>query len=360
MQIYTGQELERFQSGLDMVPDSEVITAPEHFRDDRLGIRRGIEYTLGFPATVGENSRTTFWNEPMDLSISPTAGDAVPRTIHNGRSYTRILSNTDVGMHNIRMGHLGILEHPSAVATALGIRFDIRAETQKPSLGLHRAMQAVGVAEDVASLPTFPNMAEPYLDAMEGNLYPIGDTNFITVNEPVGFEMDESYIVMEPDDGDGRLLIDHQISYPQNPAIGTQRIVADITPEFFAFIASARTPAFGMRSKLAQLVGKFGPEATFPYTALGMSNIVAVGTDGIVNPNTKFDTGDHNLEVLCHELIDKLGWLEAIENQYGGRFAGRITTFCTNHARDIEVARAICEQDLIIPMSIGVQQRRVA
>jgi len=360
MQIYRGKELARFKSRLDRVPDRDVIPVPEHFHDDRLDIRRDVEYALKDPATVGEVSRTTFWNEPIELSISPTETGAVPRTIHNGRPYTRTVDNTHTRMHNIQMGHVGILEHPSAAATVLGVQFDIKAETQKPSLGLHRAMQAVGLAKDVVSLPTYPDLNDPYLDAMEGNIMPVGDTNFITVNEPVVFAMDGSYILVEPDDS--RLILDHQISYPNNPAIGTQRIVADMTPEFFAFIASARTPAFGVRSKLARLTGFMKSIPTLPYTALGMHNVVAVGKNGIVQPRDKFEAspGGPNLEVLCHELIDKAGWLEGLENTHGGRFAGRITTFRTNHTRDIQVAQAMHEQEMIVPVSSGSQQRRAA
>jgi len=69
---------------------------------------------------------------------------------------------------------------------------------------------------------------------------------------------------------------------------------------------------------------------------------VFVDQDKILNPNTDFDFGGINREVVLHEIIDKISALGILP----GRFVGKVTTYFTNHKKDVKAANII-EQNLI-------------
>ena len=348
MDILQGKELADFHP--DRIPDADALQVPEHFHDASLGIRSDLQYTLARPGGIGI-CRSTFWNLPIDVQLLPYRSQEGPPFVSvDGHRVPCTIDNVRTRLHNIEVTDgqkgVGILEHPNAVQTALGLDMNLRVTTfdNTPS---RLALQACGLTSSSESLPTFPNCNQPYLDSLRENLASVGHARYVTVSEPVGFQFGEnSYVTLEPDEGEHQLIVDQQIEYPDIPPLGNQRMRADMTPELFSFIASARTPAIRARAKALQIINGL-PISRLPCTSLGSSNVVIVTKNGIVNPNDKFADGDRNLEPMCHELIDKIGWLKFLETEFGGRFVGKITLNRTNHDQEIDVARALCKGDLI-------------
>jgi UDP-3-O-acyl-N-acetylglucosamine deacetylase len=334
----------------DRVPDGKALPVPDHFSDNRLGIRSDTRYTLQRSIGLG-HSRSTFWNMPIEVQLYPHTEQNSPTLVRaDGHTIPSTIENVRTGMHNIEVtdgrAGVGILEHPNAVQTALGVDMNIGVTLQNNPL-LRQACQSLGVASPSISLPTNPDCNQPYLTAMHNNLVSTGDAEYITVGAPVGFRFGKnSYVVLEPDEGRHELVVDQQIEYPDIPPLGNQRMRTTMTPELFGFIAAARTPAIRTRANVLRLI-KGMSMSRFPYTSLGLSNVVLVTSNGIANPNQKFVEGDTNYEIMCHELIDKIGWLKFIETEFGRKFVGKITLNRTNHAREIEVARALCAGELV-------------
>lgn len=343
MEILSGRALARFSP--PRVAEKDMLPVPDRFHDGSLGIRRDMHYTLARPATLPE-SRSTFWNLPISVRVLPHADPSVPTEVRsNGHAVPCTIDRVTTKMHNIEVtdgtAGVGILEHPNAVQTALGVDMDMDVSTLKNSK-LRRFLQGCGLASPSISLPTNADCNQPYLEALRGNLVPVGGARYVTVSEPVGFRFaQDSYVILAPDEGNHELVVDQQIDYPAVPAVGRQRMRATMTPEFFSFIASARTPAAQTRARLVQLVHGLGMNH-FPYSSLGMSNVLLVTKEGIANPNPKFSEGGRDYEFMCHELIDKIGWLKFVEIAYGKRFVGSMTLSRTSHAHEVEVARALC------------------
>lgn len=348
MEILQGDEAMAMMQG--RIPDGKALPVPDHFSDNRLGIQSDMRYTLQRSAGLGY-SRSTFWNMPIEVQLYPHTEQHSPTLVcANGHTVPSTIENVRTGMHNIEVtdgrAGVGILEHPNAVQTALGVDMNIGVSSQKNPL-LRHALQSIGVASPSISLPTNTDCNQPYLTAMHNNLVSTGSAEYITVGAPVGFHFGKnSYVVLEPDEGKHELVVDQQIEYPDIPPLGNQRMRTTMTPELFGFIAAARTPAMRTRANMLRLIEGMNM-SRFPYTSLGLSNVVLVTNNGIANPNQKFVAGDTNYEVMCHELIDKIGWLKFVETEFGRKFVGKITLNRTNHAREIEVARALCGGELL-------------
>lgn len=348
MEVLRGGALAHFHP--DRIPDEDTLPVPDHFHDGSLGIRSGLQHTLRNPGGLGI-SHSTFWNCPIDVQLLPhRRREAPPSVSVDGHLIPCTIGNVRTQLHNIAVtdGEAGvsILEHPNAVQTALGVDMDIRVSTLA-DLPLRSVLQRCGLASRSVSLPTNPDCNQPYLAAFHNNLVPTGHTHYVTVNEPVGFRFGEgSYVILEPDEGEHKLIVDHQIEYPDIPPLGNQRMRVAMTPEFFSFIAAARTPAMRIRASVLRTIQHFGM-SRFPYTSLGLSNVVLVTKRGVQNPNEKYVVNGRNYEPMCHELIDRIGWLKFIETEFGGRFVGKITLCRANHDREIEAARALCKGDLL-------------
>lgn len=344
MQIIRGPALAEITQ--NRIPDNEALPVPDRFEDTTLGIRSEMRYTLERPIGMG-HSRSTFWNMPIDIKLLPHTERRSPTSVSsNGHKVPAVIDNVRTGMHNIEVtdgrAGVGILEHPNAVQSALNVDMNIEVDSGQSPI-LRSVLQGLGMASRSTSLPTNARCNQPYLTALYNNLISTGAEKYVTVDSPVGFSFGKnSYVLLEPDEGRRELIIDQQIEYPDIPPLGNQRMCATITPEFFSFIATARTPAIRTRATVMQMMSGMNM-SRFPYSSLGLSNVVVVTKKGIVNPNEKFAEGETNYEVMCHEFIDKLGWLKYIETQFEGRkFVGKITLSRTNHAREIDVARALC------------------
>ncbi|KKW39467.1 hypothetical protein A2454_02610 [Candidatus Peribacteria bacterium RIFOXYC2_FULL_55_14] len=348
MEVLRGGALAHFHP--DRISDEDTLPVPEHFHDGSLGIRSNLQYTLRRAAGLGMR-RSTFWNSPIDVQLLPHRRREAPSSVSvDGHLVPCTIGNVRTQLHNIAVtdGEAGasILEHPNAVQTALGVDMDIRVSTFGDS-PLRPVLQRCGLVSRSVSLPTNADCNQPYLVALRDNLVSVGRAHHVTVNEPVGFRFGGgSYILLEPDEGGHKLIVDHQIEYPDIPPLGNQRMRVAMTPEFFSFIAAARTPAMRARAGILSTIRHLGM-SRFPYTSLGLSNVVLVTKRGVQNPNEKYVVNGRNYEPMCHELIDRIGWLKFIETEFGGRFVGKITLCRANHDREIEAARALCKGDLL-------------
>lgn len=113
------------------------------------------------------------------------------------------------------------------------------------------------------------------------------------------------------------------VSYPG--AIGTQRARVKINDEVIQrYIAGARTPSYGFRRKLMSILD------TLPVfqriVNIDSSRTVSIGTKGIENPRPEYDFEGINIELLMHEVLDKLG-AYGIPLQSGARFVGTVMVF---------------------------------
>ena len=298
-----------------------VLVVPDEFRDERLDLKPSRTYTLTEPVTVtGVSSHE---KEPMTIVLGPQA-EKLPRfrLKNEARDETLPLTADHLreGTHNMQLGDIKIIEHPLAMLTALNLELDFTLSE--------------------ASFPTFDYCDRPYLDAIAGKLAPAGDTRFFTVKSPFAGAFEQGYFILEPDEGERRLVVDHQVSYP-GKSVGTQRIVTEMTSEFFAYLCDARTPAYRKREDAEGMLTELreNPEKYAPYS---LENVLLVDEDRFYNPREKFLHRGVNYEFMMHELIDVTAWLKLVDVRYGGKFVGRLTCFLFDHAKQIAAARFVC------------------
>lgn len=132
------------------------------------------------------------------------------------------------------------------------------------------------------------------------------------------------------------------VSYPG--AIGTQRARVKINDEVIQrYIAGARTPSYGFRRKLMSILD------TLPVLQrivnIDSSRTVSIGKKGIENPRSEYDFRGINIELLMHEVLDKLG-AYGIPLQGGARFVGTVMVFSAGHGHDLSVMRAMQNGDI--------------
>ncbi|WP_243401908.1 UDP-3-O-acyl-N-acetylglucosamine deacetylase, partial [Leptospira ellisii] len=215
------------------------------------------------------------------------------------------------------MNEIKIVEHPISLMSAFGLFLDFELEQ--------------------SSFPTFDFCNEVYLDGIRDNLRPLGERPAITVNRTFAAVWDKGYCILEPVARNAATLtLDHQVSYPGN-TVGNSRIIAEINPSLYAYIASARTTAFrpGAEAEKFHQVGLAGGLKDYPFT---LDNVILLNEERIFNPREKFAYEGRNYEFIAHELIDVLAWIRFVEEEYKGRFVGKVTTFLFDHHKQIDVS----------------------
>ncbi len=295
----------------------EIKPVPDSFRDDSYGFVAGCRHRLTRPFRV--SGTATFENAPVTIDIEQMRGER-PAFSGGATSLPLEPEHAIKGLHNIQLGDVKIIEHPLAMMSALGLDLDFKL--------------------DQPSFPTFEYCNREYLEASRGLFAPGEALRRFTVREPIALGFDEGYLILEPDEGDGELVIDHQIAYPGR-SVGQQRIVAPITPEFFCFFGAARTPSFRPRAEAEQLfaLAAAGQLKNYPFHP---GNVLLVDEDRHYNPRSEFVFKDHNYEFILHELIDVLAWFKFPEAQLGGRFAGRMSAYRFDHHAQIDAALYFC------------------
>jgi len=296
-----------------------ILDYPEEWQKDEWKLNPGKSYTVSNPVQMSGVS--TFGKKPMDIIFLPqrenvpsfgvgtSEEDLVPATPDN-------LGN---GLNNISVGKVGITEHILTLRQSTGLKVDcLLSENNFPSCN--------------DSVFEFLKAIQPFLKEGE-------DENFVTVQEPLMVQFDnQGYCIFEPDEGEHKLIMDHQFSFPHIPSLGNQRLILEITPEIFAYFAAARPIAYGIRTKIAKTLIALNLKQV-PYLNLNLENVLFADKNEFLNPKDMFQNGTQNLEAMLHEMIDKIALLGIIP----GRFVGRVTTFFTDHGKDIEAGTIALE-----------------
>ncbi|MBP7773676.1 UDP-3-O-acyl-N-acetylglucosamine deacetylase [Candidatus Gracilibacteria bacterium] len=286
---------------------------------------------LDTPAIFDE--QTTFFRKKLGLNLFPCVVEGVPGVAINDSWSPLILSRMNVGKNNIGMlvnrTRVQIMEHVIGVLAGLGVDADI-------------ILQSSLLFSQSVSLPTKIDCAQEYIDTLlkEGMISTRGTRKTFTVVEPTMIDFENkrgSYALLLPAEDAQDLTIDVMVSYPG--AIGTQRLRVKINDEVMRrYIAGARTPSYGFRRKLMRALD------IFPV----LQNIVNINTEkttsidkkGIINPRTEYDFNDINLELLMHEVLDKLG-AYGIPLDDGARFVGTVMIFAAGHGHDLSVMKSM-------------------
>ncbi|TGM52797.1 UDP-3-O-acyl-N-acetylglucosamine deacetylase [Leptospira adleri] len=316
MQIHkTNQTISEFKK--NRFP--EIAHFPKHFVEDRIPIDVRNSYTIREEFSV--KGISTLENQPSTIRVKPASG-SFSKFSHSQKTLELKPEFCIKGNHNIQLGEVKIIEHPIALQSAFGLYLDF--ELEKPSF------------------PTFDFCDQIYLEGLEKNLQKIGEVPPITVSKPFAVSWEKGYCILEPDSGDQKLILDHQVSYP-GVTVGNSRILTEMTPEIFSYIASARTTAFrpGEEAEKFYRIGLAGGLKDYPFT---LENVILLNEEKIFNPREKFTHEGKNYEFLAHELIDILAWLRFVEEEYKGRFVGKMTTFLFDHHKQIDIARFVCDR----------------
>lgn len=127
------------------------------------------------------------------------------------------------------------------------------------------------------------------------------------------------------------------VSYPG--AIGTQRARVKITEEVMRqYVASARTPSYGFRRRLMHVLDAV--PSLQKIVNINTNKTVSIDLRGIINPRIKYDLNKANLELLMHEVLDKLG-AYGIPLDDGVRFVGTIMVFAAGHGHNLAVMNSM-------------------
>jgi len=147
----------------------------------------------------------------------------------------------------------------------------------------------------------------------------------------------DSYALLLPPEDSQDLIIDAMVSYPGT--IGTQRVRVKINDEVMRrYIVGARTPSYGFRRKLMRILDIFPPLQNAVNINTGKTT--SIDKTGIINPRSEYDFNGFNLELLMHEVLDKLG-AYGIPLDNGARFVGTIMVFAAGHGHDLSVMKSM-------------------
>jgi UDP-3-O-acyl-N-acetylglucosamine deacetylase len=303
-----------------------ILPVPDHFRDDSLNLRADRRYNLARPVEI--RGVASFENRRMRIQMRSRRG-AFPTIGCGGLNLPVLAEHAVKGEHNIQLGEVKIIEHVLAMTTALNLDVDFLLSRQ--------------------SFPTFDYCNRPFLNAARSVFQDAGPVRHITVRRPFAGifassnqkpGLSRGYFMLEPDQGERALIMDHQISYP-GQAVGNQRIVVRMDPNFFSYICDARTTSFRPETRRIYWLTRLGiARLKYPVTT---RNILFADAEKIYNPRTKFDAGGVNYEFICHELMDVMAWIKFLEVAYAGKFVGRLTTHFFDHHRQVDAARYVCQ-----------------
>lgn len=281
------------------------------------------QYTISNPVSIVWKS--TFWCKDMIVNI--LWNQSYNSTKFRNWTSDFVEANSFAAkwrFNNINIGKVKICEHSLAL--------------QQIGLNLKYC-----ISED--NFPTFDNCSGDILKAIAPYIIENGESDFITVRKPIMFKFDNWwYFILTPDEWDKKLIVDHQISYDN--ILWTQRVIIDLNPKTFSYIANARTPAYKFRTKIAKIL--LWKLWSIPYFWFNYDNVVFVDKDSVLNPNENFVVDWINLEIILHEIIDKIAPLSLLK---WWKFVWKITTLYTNHKKDLEVMKYIQNNDLLVDIN---------
>ena len=203
-------------------------------------------------------------------------------------------------------GAVATIEHLMAALTGLGI-------------------DNVLVEIDGPEVPILDGSAAPYVDAIDQvGIVTLGASRrYLKVLKPVRVSQGKAFAELLPNDRHFRL--DVEIDFP-TPVIGRQRKVLDLSPaEFRTEVSRART--FGFMRDVEKLW-----TAGFALGA-SLDNTVAIGEDGIINPEGL----RYSDEFVRHKLLDAVGDLSLS----GFPLCGTYRSYCGGHRLNFSVLEAL-------------------
>ncbi len=164
----------------------------------------------------------------------------------------------------------------------------------------------------------------------------------VTVKEPVTVvDQNGGFLTLEPAAaGNRRLTVDCAIDF--STAIGQQRIQFDVNRETVRHGSFARTNTNLWMMLYCKTVGKiFADTRNLGYT---LKNILVAGPRRYVNKPHLLHNGK-SLEAVWHRsVLDLLAAIALIDR---GRFVGAITSYKSGHALDVEMVRALYQNELL-------------
>ena len=203
-------------------------------------------------------------------------------------------------------GAVATIEHLMAALTGLGI-------------------DNVLVEIDGPEVPILDGSSAPFIDAIDqvGIAMQGVTRRYLKVLKPVRVTQGKAFAELLPNERGFRL--DVEIDFP-TPVIGRQRKVVDLSPSVFRRdISRART--FGFMRDVEKLWS-----AGFALGA-SLENTVAIGDDGIMNPEG-LRYGD---EFVRHKLLDAVGDLSLA----GLPLLGTYRSYCGGHRMNFSVLEAL-------------------
>ncbi|TGK13935.1 UDP-3-O-(3-hydroxymyristoyl)glucosamine N-acyltransferase [Leptospira fletcheri] len=337
-ELSTEFEIIRDSSRLDRLREArskEILFLPDHFLGMPPVSNRDFSYTVEREFIL--EGKATFENRNSRVTIRPATDPKRSSFSWKGNRFPLHPSYCIKGNHNIQLGEVKIIEHPLAWMLAYGVYADL--ETTE------------------SSFPTFDNCDLPYSDGLKDNFRKLEKRKPIFPSSPFAMEWEKGYCILEPPtnskDSD-ELILDHQVSYP-GTSVGNSRIQVTFGPETFSYFCDARTTAFRTKPEAEKFhqIGLAGGLKDYPFT---LENVLLLDEDRIYNSREKFQdskTGK-NFEFLCHELIDICAWLRFVEEEYSGRFVGRMTTYLFDHHKQIDISRFACDPERLAEFDLQI------
>jgi UDP-3-O-[3-hydroxymyristoyl] N-acetylglucosamine deacetylase len=203
-------------------------------------------------------------------------------------------------------GAVATIEHLMAALSGLGI-------------------DNVLVEIDGPEVPILDGSSAPYIDAIDqvGIAMQGATRRYLKVLKPVRITQGRAFAELLPNDRAFRLDVEIDFS---TPVIGRQRKVVDLSPSVFRReISRART--FGFMRDVEKLWS-----AGFALGA-SLENTVAIGDDGIMNPEGL----RYADEFVRHKLLDAVGDLSLA----GLPLLGTYRSYCGGHRMNFSVLEAL-------------------
>lgn len=168
---------------------------------------------------------------------------------------------------------------------------------------------------------------------------------YLTVKEPVtAIGPHGSFLTFLPaQDGKRQLILDCALDFRN--AIGRQRVRFAVTPDIFCRGAGARTNTTMGMMLLYKTVGLLF--ADMRRMGYNLRNILIAGPRRYLNLPRLMHNGK-SLEAAWHRAVMDL--LAAVALIDRGRFAGTILSYKAGHTLDVQMVRALYEEDLLVEM----------
>jgi len=211
------------------------------------------------------------------------------------------------------------------------------------ALKLGMGIDNLSIKVDSGDPPLFDRGSLDLVEALSsaGTVATKAKVNYVTVREPVCLGAENGgFLAFLPAEGGKSLTIDCAIDFPN--AIGKQRIRFDLTPKVFRQGAEARTNTNTAVKLYCQTIGLlFADIRNSGYTN---KNILIAGRRRYVN-EPKLIYNGKSLEAVWHRAIMDL--LAAVALIDRGRFAGKIISYKSGHALDVDMIRMLYKHDLL-------------